>query len=94
MPVAVLLKGADECEVAPSRRSHQPVQIGQAVDRFFECDRFVVRSAITVLHFAVVMKKGDVVGGRLNPQDPAAAVIHLEGLAAEVVADAGALDPR
>src|SRR5690606_32693039 len=84
-----ILQRADELEIAPARRGHQSVEVGQAVDRLLQRGHFAFGAAILVLHLAVVTEKRDVVRGRLDPQDAAAAIIHLERLEPEVMADAG-----
>lgn len=94
----VILQRTDELEIAPARRGHQPVEVGQAVDRLLEWSDLAFGAAIAVVHLAVVTEKRDIVGGRLDPQHSTAAIIHLQGLFTEVVADAGAfhasLKPR
>src|SRR5690606_32250097 len=89
---SMIFQRGDELEIASACGGQKLVQVGQAVDRLLERGHFVFRGAILMLHLAVVTKKGDVVRSPLDAQDAAASIVHLDGLLAEVVADARTFD--
>jgi len=75
----IVLQDREELQIAAIGRGEDFPDRTQAVDGFLDRRMFHFCAAIPVYHLAVVFKERDVVGRRLDSQDMAELVVHLDG---------------
>src|SRR5579883_647041 len=90
---AVIVDGGKELEVAAVAAEQDLAQVDQAVDRLLQRGEFAGAATFAMFHLAVVLEKGHVVHGRLDPEHQADLVVHLHLRLPQTMLDAGALDP-
>ena len=88
----VVFQGREEIQVAAIGRGEDFPDRTQAVDSFLDRRIFHFRAAIPVYHLTVVFKERDVIGRRLDAQDMAELVVHLNGSGPQAVAQPGTFD--
>ena len=89
---AGIVDGGKELEVAAVAAEQDLAQVDQAVDRLLQRGEFAGAATFAMFHRAVVLEKGHVVHGRLDPEHQADLVIHLHLRLLQTMLDAGALD--
>src|SRR5213593_1494084 len=82
----------EELEVAAIATEQNLAQVEQAVDGLFERSELPGGMPIPVFHLAMVLEKGNVIGGGFQAQHAAELVVHLHPGLAEAVLEAGAFD--
>jgi hypothetical protein len=91
---AHVIEAGQEFQIAPVGRRQQFGECEQAVDRLLDGVQLPRGAAVPVYHLAVVLEEGYVIRDRLQAQDPAEFVVHLDRGLTHVVLDPGALDAR
>ena len=87
-----VLDSGQKFQVTSVASEQNLAQIDQAVDALLQWGKLPSAVTIPVFHLAVVLEKGNIVGGRLQAQHAAELVVRLYPDLAEAVLDAGALD--
>ena len=77
-PVARILEGGQELQVAPIGGFQQLAQSRQAVDGLPQGSLFGFFASVPVFYLAVVLEKGDIVDRGLDPENQAELVVELE----------------
>jgi hypothetical protein len=74
-----IVEGREKVEIASVGSREQFSQRGHTVDTFGQRRALHFVGAVPMFHFAVVLKKGQVVDGGFNPQHQAVLVVHFDG---------------
>jgi hypothetical protein len=88
-----VIERGKELKVTPVTAAQDLAKVFEAVDALLDTSEFPAAGAGPVFHLAVVLEGGDVIGRRLQAQDACGFVVHLDHRLAEMVLDAGSLDP-
>jgi len=80
-------------QVAAVAAEQDVTEVGEAVDVLFDGSKGVACWTVPMFYLAVVLERGDVVGGGLKAQDEREFVVDLDRGLAKAMLDAGALDP-
>src|SRR5664279_5192080 len=87
-----VIEGREEFEIAAVTAEKNLTQINQAIDRLLDRGEFPGGVPIPVFHLAVVLKKGHIVGRRLDTQHSIEFVVHLDRIFTQAMLDTGAFD--
>ena len=87
-----VIQTGEVLEVAAVTTTQDVTQVIEAVDGLFDGSEGAGRRAVAMFYQAVVLKSGDVVGGRLDAQDQSEFVVDLDRGFAETMLEAGTLD--
>src|SRR5215469_14787878 len=80
-------------QVAAVAAEQDVTEVGEAIDALFDGSKGVACWTVPMFYLAVVLERGDVVGGGLDAQDESEFVVDLDRGLAKAMLDAGALDP-
>ena len=88
-----IVESGKKFEIAAVAAVEYLAQIDQTVNRLLDCSQFSGGVPIAVFHLAVVLEEGNIVGRGLYTQHTTEFIVHLDGVLAQAMLDAGALDP-
>src|SRR5436309_1894657 len=98
-PRTAIIESGNELQVPLVGSGQDLTQRSEAVNASFhlrpcEIPLFTAALLAAMFYLTVVLEKGNVIGRRLDPQNQAELVVHLDGYRTHVMLDAGSLDPR
>src|ERR1035437_3744206 len=87
-----VIQSRKELQIAAIAAGQNFTQVDQAIDTLLQGSDLAGAMSILVFHLAVVLEKGNIVGGGFQAQHAPELVVHLDASLAEAMLDAGALD--
>jgi hypothetical protein len=88
-----VVKTGEVFEIAAVTAEQNVTEVGEAIDVLFDGSEGVACWTLPMFYLAVVLERGDVVGGGLDAQNESEFVVDLDRGLAKAMLDAGALDP-